>query len=1023
MILSLAARYPHALKPASRGAQADLKSPSVLKLRTLGAVLVVDSAGLPALGVATQRRLLALLAALAVADDAGLSRDRAAALLWPESDAERAGQSLTQGLYATRRALGVDDLFLTAGDLRLNPDRITSDVGEFRAALAASDWPAAVAAYGGAFLDGFFVPGAATFERWATSVRRELEDQFANALARLARAAEAGADTGSAVMWWKRLAAVRPLDASVAASLMNAMARSGDRAGAVRHAEIHAALLRNELDLGPDPLVVAAARRLRALVAHDPETSPRRESEAVATATTTAGTPTAPLGPEKLAGSAPRAEESVAAGVATIVQPRSRSDRLVPRLVLLTAVAIAAVGIAVAVRNRRAPVSPAAGGASAAGSAIVAPFRVSGASPSLAYLRDGLVELFSARLTDDDVGRWLGVGTALASWRRAGVTSHSELPRDSLLALARSVGVDRVLLGSVVGSPTHVVLTANLVRVADGRELGATTAEGSADSISTLVDRVVGDLLVAQAGETATLTGQTTRSLPALRAFLRGQAAFRDGRYDEALRAYRDALGADSSFGLAALQMVRAGDRLQVLAVRGAPLNIAWLHRRGLNPHDQALLDALAGPAYPRPATVVDQLAAWQRLVVVMPDRADAWYELGARLFHSGPVLGLADARLRSAVALRRALSIDSTYTAARRLLLLLAASGAPGGFPAPVATDSTEALSSSTAWRVAVARGDTRALAALRREMPRLGPVNLRVIAQASEFDAVDLDDARRALAILRARPARPSERLEQAEAAHSLAMVEGRIADARTAVRRFSDLQPGTHAALRLEVLDALYGDADRDSAGVAAHQLEQSSDAATGGIARTVRVADACVLGQWQASNGDTTGARLSLSLVATAADGRVGARTASAALIAETPPAVCALLLGAALDVARGADARRALAHLDSLALVPPVAGDASAYAPILVARLHASIGDVPGALAAIRRRVYLMGWPRYLATALREEASYARLLAERDLARSALERFVVLRAHPDPSLAQETETARQALATLGTKAAH
>src|SRR3712207_2360641 len=100
--------------------QTNLKRAEVLKFRTLGGVFIADPMGEPLSGAATQRRLLALLATLAVAGEAGLSRDKLVALLWPDADEERARHSLTQALYAARRATGVDDLFLTGGDVRLN---------------------------------------------------------------------------------------------------------------------------------------------------------------------------------------------------------------------------------------------------------------------------------------------------------------------------------------------------------------------------------------------------------------------------------------------------------------------------------------------------------------------------------------------------------------------------------------------------------------------------------------------------------------------------------------------------------------------------------------------------------------------------------------------------------------------------------------------------------------------------------------------------------------------------------------
>jgi len=57
----------------------------VLRLRTLGGTFVADATGEPLGGAASQRRLQALLAVLAVAGESGLSRDKLVTLLWPEA--------------------------------------------------------------------------------------------------------------------------------------------------------------------------------------------------------------------------------------------------------------------------------------------------------------------------------------------------------------------------------------------------------------------------------------------------------------------------------------------------------------------------------------------------------------------------------------------------------------------------------------------------------------------------------------------------------------------------------------------------------------------------------------------------------------------------------------------------------------------------------------------------------------------------------------------------------------------------
>ncbi|MGQ0562150.1 MAG: hypothetical protein ACT443_09785, partial [Gemmatimonadota bacterium] len=84
------------------------------------------------------------------------------------------------------------------------------------------------------------------------------------------------------------------------------------------------------------------------------------------------------------------------------------------------------------------------------------------------------------------------------------------------------------------------------------------------------------------------------------------------------------------------------------------------------------------------------------------------------------------------------------------------------------------------------------------------------------------------------------------------------------------------------------------------------------------------------------------------------------------------------------VKRKPDARAKLQQLDSLLLATPAAGDVAVFGPIALARLHLAVGEPERALAAIRRRPYLSdGWPRYLATALREEAQLVKRVSDND----------------------------------------
>jgi Tol biopolymer transport system component/DNA-binding SARP family transcriptional activator len=235
---------------------------NLLRLNTLGR-LFVESDGRRLTGAAAQPRRLALLALLAAAGEQGRTRDQLLAMLWPETDEERARKGLNQAIYALRQEMGPDDVFLGTRELRLNPDIFTSDVATFSGAIKAGQLERAAAEYAGPFLDGFHVSEAPEFERWLEEERAGLARDYATALQRLARRAEEADDSIQAVEWWRRLAAQDPLNASVAVRLMQALVATGDRVGALQHARVYEVLLQQELDAPPDREVVAFAEQIR----------------------------------------------------------------------------------------------------------------------------------------------------------------------------------------------------------------------------------------------------------------------------------------------------------------------------------------------------------------------------------------------------------------------------------------------------------------------------------------------------------------------------------------------------------------------------------------------------------------------------------------------------------------------------------------------------------------------------------------------------------------------------------------
>jgi hypothetical protein len=85
--------------------------------------------------------------------------------------------------------------------------------------------------------------------------------------------------------------------------------------------------------------------------------------------------------------------------------------------------------------------------------------------------------------------------------------------------------------------------------------------------------------------------------------------------------------------------------------------------------------------------------------------------------------------------------------------------------------------------------------------------------------------------------------------------------------------------------------------------------------------------------------------------------------------------------------------------------------------LVVARLKEARGDLQGALAATRRRIYFYAEPLFLSTYLREEGRLAALTGDRAGAIRAYQHYLALRSDPDPALKPEVTQVRAELAGL------
>jgi serine/threonine-protein kinase len=702
-------------------------------------------------------------------------------------------------------------------------------------------------------------------------------------------------------------------------------------------------------------------------------------------------------------------------GAGTVIGPSVRRRRSARRAVALTVVAALALVAGSVAYSRHVPARLSADENLVA----VAPFRVATTDASLKFLREGMLDLLSAKLTGNAGPRSADPRSVLTAWRRAAGADTADLPRARALDVAESLGAGQLLIGDVTGDSSHVTLHAVLVRVADGRARAPAQVEGDPDSLPKLVDMLTAQLLATDAGEDDRLSTLTSTSLPALRSFLNGQWLYRRGRYREAARAYSTAIELDTTFALAALRLASASSWFGVPAMRETGLRLAWAGRARLGPRDRALLDATAGPNYPAASSYLDVLKAKEHYVDVAPDRADAWFELGDGLFHFGAVVGVPDADARAADALKRALALDSTYApAAEHLLLIEAHEGDTSAVRQLgqhfLSIDPASENADGVRWRMAVALGDSALLAEITRRRDTLTPISAHTMAYVSQIDAVDLDRAQRIADAAVQHAHAQGDRYVALVNAHDLALNRGRPSAAVVANARTRDVGvASTRVYLRERVRDALYWDGDSTAAAAAVRELERSAFGPTpdSPMDRAGQIVDLCNVELWRAGHDDPRTVASSVARLRRAASAASG--NDGIAAFAHS----CATLLDAVAATSAGRpDAPAAVARLDSMLKTGP-GGFVQDAGNLILARLKERRGDVRGALAAVRRRETFLTRPLYLSTFLREEGRLAALAGENDAAIEAYRHYLTLRAAPEPPLRSEVDYVRDELGKL------
>jgi len=307
---------------------------------------------------------------------------------------------------------------------------------------------------------------------------------------------------------------------------------------------------------------------------------------------------------------------------------------------------------------------PAEAGADEAASGVaVVPFAVTGAD--LDVWREGMADLFTTNL--DGVGgiRTIASRTVLSRWLRD--VAEGEVPDlDKVLQIAGGTGARFAMVGSAVSVGGDVRLSADLYDLSTGDEIGSARVEGPPDQVLSLVDRLSVELarvLLAETGgdvvSPSRVASITTESLPALQAYLEGEAAYRRSDLPTAVEAYETAIAEDSLFALARWRLASASswtDGYDYWAIDADQLEAAAAHADRLPKRDADILDAFQ--TFERGDA--EALRKAFDLTVKYPDDPDAWYVLGEVYVHSRHAV--LEERSDGVAALQRAVDLDPSF-------------------------------------------------------------------------------------------------------------------------------------------------------------------------------------------------------------------------------------------------------------------------------------------------------------------------------------------------------------------------
>lgn len=619
----------------------------VFFLRTFGTLSIEGGAD----ASQRSRRALALLALIAADGATGTNRDRVLALLWPNSDAERAANSFRQILHGIRRDLGDETLIYESGRLRLNPSRFTVDLWDFNRALRDGNAQLADDLYRGPFLDGFAVTGLDELERWAEAERQRIHQAVLAAVRQLAARAKEERRFHDAITHWRRITMLDPLSTTGALGLLNALAAVGDRAGAMAYARVYQTLVRSQLEMEPDSEITHLVDALRGN-GQSEASRHRRDSASASELATTESTVRRAL------------SDSLEQPVRMVANWRRRWRRVTmfPRFRRLSAAAKIGIATGIALVLLESVRLYGRSGAARQAPNVVAVVPLTSLNEAVRSSGSAIAELLAADVNGAGVLRAVVPSSVNAALRAAVGDRGAALDRSVFRDIARRVGAGLIITGDIGAAGGQTRISLSLRDGRDGDIIGnPVTVDGDSASLLRLVDAAASQLLAefyrTPAEQLTRSAALSVHSIKALKSYLRGEAALDSGRYAEAADQFLRATVDDSTFALGYYRQSIAADWAGRAAASDRAKELAVRYSDQLEDRDRRLV---YGYAAWRDGRGAHAEKAFRDLLADYPDDAEAWFQLGELLFHDNPLRGESVVEAKPAFERLLALSPDN---------------------------------------------------------------------------------------------------------------------------------------------------------------------------------------------------------------------------------------------------------------------------------------------------------------------------------------------------------------------------